>query len=182
MADLSRHKVEIELTESEADCLLNWVSSAGEAFGSDLQQEQARVIVILYMRLMEAFPNLIASESVMQFLEQNGQRSNDVADGQAVAPVERVLRRVDQDVWAIRDHINAELAKLDKREELIQARYIREVLDDEERYPTMRLCFAEITRRLNADLECRAIRERRQRLRFELAKVLQEVATRSKAP
>lgn len=169
-ADTSRFKVELELTENEADCLLNCFSYVGKTLGNNLRREQMSVIAMLYVRLTDIFPSLIASESVMSFWEHHSQSFADAALGSMPAPMECVSRQGTRDVQPIREYINAELAKLNKRQECIQARYIREVLGLYGRYATDRQCPVEVTRRLNADTEYRLITERKRRLQSELAK------------
>jgi len=128
IAGANKHKVELDLTESEADCLLSCFSSMGKTLGSSLRQEELGVIAVLYVKLTDIFPTLIANESVMSFWEQRSRRSKNVAQGEIATPTKDILRYRNRDESDVREQIKTELTKLNKREEFIQAKYIREIL------------------------------------------------------
>lgn len=168
-----KYKVELELTEEEADCLLNCFSSIEETLGINFQQDQLSVIAMIYRSLADIFPELIANERVKSFWESHKRANKNEGYSKTSSNNDSTITYSKQDLKTMREDILAELQKLNKREEFIRTRCIREVLFENERYPVERHCPVEITKRLNLNTEYCFIAERKQRLRSELAKTFE---------
>lgn len=184
-----RQRINIELTESEADRLLNLVLSKEKTVQDKPELDKSSIAAMLFARLVGVYPNLIENDSAVSFLEQYGYghssgNDNDyegVPDDKALVIWDRVsLMKVEQHLQATRNYIKAELAKLNAREKFIESCCIKRIFKENEWYPTDRRRLAEIWRRLGTDLDYKLVRERKQKLKNELAKISAEIVTLSR--
>ena len=185
-----RQRIDIELTESEAECLLNLVLSMEKIVQDNIPQDQPLMVDMLFARLVAAFPGLIENDKAISFLEQhgydygngggNGYGYEGVSNDKALVMWDRmVMKKIEQRLTATRGYIKTELAKLDAREIFIESYYIRLVLGENVKYTTERLRLAEIWRRIGADMDYKIIKERKYKLKSELAKISGEIAALS---
>ncbi|MFC1925917.1 hypothetical protein ACFLW2_04385 [Chloroflexota bacterium] len=187
-----KQRINMELTESEADRLLNLVLSMDKTSQDSPQQDQSSMSSMLFARLVGAFPNLIENDNAMSFLEQHGYGRSEgntdhtefegVAKDKALIVWDRVsLKRIEQHLQATRSHIKTEIAKLDSRRKFIESCYIKQVLNERGGQLNERRRLSEIWRRLGTDMDYQLVKERKRQLKSEDAKVLGEIATLSKS-
>lgn len=170
-----RQKINIELTESEAECLLRWILHMEKEVMDDSEQDVSEMVSMIFARLLGAFPSMMESENVMSFLKQHGLVSEGVPNSRALIPRYRVFKQVEQELQSMQSNINAELTKLSMKETFVKNNCIKQVLDEGGRYPTEALRFAEIWRRVRSDMNYRFIEERKIRLKSELRKVTADI-------
>ena len=171
-----RQKINIELTESEAECLLNLaLSLEKDIIGDSGKQDVSEMVTMLLARLVGAFPAMIETENIISFLKQHGLIAENVPNHMALVPRHRVFKQVEQELLAIRSTINAELTRLNIRETFVKNSCIKQVLDEDRKYPTEQVRLAEIWRRVRSDMNYKFIEDRKQKLKSELKKVTTEI-------
>lgn len=194
-----RQRIDIELTESEADCLLNLILSKEEMAQDNPDLDHSSMVTMLFARLVGAYPNLMDNDKAMSFLRQHGygpHKDNDNNSDNHGEPMEvpfnilndkalviwdmASVRKIQQHLQATGNFIKAELTKLDSRAKYIESCHIRRVLCENAGYLTEQRRLAEIWRRLGADADYKLIKERKRSLKSELAKISTEINTLSR--
>jgi hypothetical protein len=179
-----RQKINIELTEGEADCLLSWILFMEKKAADEPEQDVSEMVAMLFARLVGAYPDLMESENVKSFLKQHGQTSESVRVPQEMAliPRFRLVRQVEQELEIQRKNLKAELTKLEARETFLEGNCRKRVLDEESKYPTDRLRYIAVGRGLGSDVNYQFIQERKRKIKAELARISEEISSLSRNP
>lgn len=182
-----RQKINIELTESEAHCLIDLVLSLDKATQDDPNQDHSAMTSMIVARLIGAYPNLLEDTNIISFLKKHGywhnsSDSNDrfdgISGGNELIIWDRIaLKRIEEHLQTTRSYIKSEIAKLEARGKFIESSYIRCVLNESGRYNSEKQRLSEIWRRIGDDAKYKIIKERKCQLKSELSRVSREINT-----
>ena len=167
-----RQRINIELTESEAGCLMSDVLS-----NESTEQDYSAMAAMIFSRLVGTFPNLMVNDRAVSFLKRNGYEYDPVSNDKSLIPWDILtLKAVEKDLQNRKRYIKAELAKLTAKTKAIESKYILQVLREDSLYPTEGDRHIEIWCRLKADMDYNLTNQKKGELKKELKNISDEIA------